>query len=318
MRTSFVATAGLCLCPAFLQAQGNVFGNSAPTKPPIELTWLQVASPPLTPNPRSIPPSQVDLRACLKKVVTPDSVAVPSDVYVNMMVWVNVGRVGGWDRLPQAPTRSDTLRARVINIDCGILSPLAFVLQTGSTFFRLDAVAFDRGSGVFMINAKGLEPALLLPGTCEGCSARIVSSVAVADNVRKADALARANTELRASARRLAFEDEQRQSTALAEAAARLRAAADAEAEKRERAETAKAEKERAAKIRAKGWPAAITKAVISRHIQFGMSREQVRLSWGEPDDIHRTVIPGRVSEQWVYGRQYVYFTDGAVSAWQD
>lgn len=48
------------------------------------------------------------------------------------------------------------------------------------------------------------------------------------------------------------------------------------------------------------------------------MTREQVRFSWGEPDDINRTVIPGRVSEQWVYGSQYVYFTNGAVSAWQD
>jgi hypothetical protein len=161
-----------------------------------------------------------------------------------------------------------------------------------------------------------------LDGTCDGCATRISSSILFADSVRKADSVGREQARLQAAARRSAYEDELRRAAVHADSvgreAARLGESLDAQAEKQQRAENAKAEERRAANIRAKHWPDAITKAVIARRIRFGMSHEQVRLSWGEPDDIHRTVIPGLVSEQWIYGSQYVYFTNGAVSGWQD
>jgi hypothetical protein len=321
---SIVCTAA-CLLVGTAGGQGSVFGNSTPAKPPIESTWLQVVSPPLTPNPRSIAPRERDLHPCEKKIATPDSVAIGSYAYTSVMVWVDVDQIGYWKPLPTAPTHADTLRARVINIDCGLLSPLALVLQSGSKFFRLDVGAFDRPntfvpsmSSVFVMGNTSLEPALLLDETCEGCVSRVVSSVPFVDSVRKAAESAR----LEAAAKRSAREDEQRRAAAAMEAAARpaelLREKAAAEDVKRQRAEDDRAERERASKIRAKGWAASTTKAVIARQIKFGMSREQVRMSWGEPDDIHRTVIPGQVSEQWIYGRQYVYFTNGTVTAWQD
>jgi hypothetical protein len=324
-RQLLIACSALCLFVGTAGAQGNVFGNSAPAKPPIESTWLQVVSPPLTPNARSIAPRERDLHPCEKKIATPDSLAVASYAYLSVMVWVDVDQVGYWKLLPKAPTRADTLRARVINIDCGLFSPVGLVLQSGSKFFRLDVGALDKPrefvpsmSSVFVMGNTSLEPAALVDATCEGCVSRIVSSVPFVDSVRKAAESAR----LEAAAQRSAREDEQRRAAAAMEAAARpaalLRERAAAEIEKLQRAEDDKAERKRASTIRAKGWPASITKAVIARQIKFGMSREQVRMSWGEPDDINRTVIPGHVSEQWIYGSQYVYFTNGAVTAWQD
>jgi hypothetical protein len=261
--------------------------------------------------------------------VAPDSIAVTSEAHSRVLVWVDVDHIGGWKPLRKVPTLADTLRAKVINVDCGLLSPLALVLQSGSRFFRLDAAAFDNPpdivpnlSRVFLIGKTSLEPAMLVSETCGGCPTRIVSSVPFVDSVRKADESARESARLEAAAKRSGHEDLQRRAAAAAESAARpaglLRQAAAEEAEKKERAETAKAGKQRAARVRAKGWPASITKAVIARQIKFGMSREQVRMSWGDPEDIHRTVIPGHVSEQWIYGRQYVYFTNGTVSGWQD
>ena len=35
-------------------------------------------------------------------------------------------------------------------------------------------------------------------------------------------------------------------------------------------------------------------------------------MSWGKPTDINRTVVRGRIHEQWVYsGGSYLYFDDG-------
>lgn len=51
-----------------------------------------------------------------------------------------------------------------------------------------------------------------------------------------------------------------------------------------------------------------------------GMSPRQVRLAWGEPDRVNRTVRNTGVSEQWVYRRgrgpaQYVHFEDRKVTS---
>ena len=54
-------------------------------------------------------------------------------------------------------------------------------------------------------------------------------------------------------------------------------------------------------------------------YIKRGMTKQQAKLSWGEPNQIHRTVFSGGVHEQWVYNNnQYLYFENGILTAWQD
>ncbi len=53
-------------------------------------------------------------------------------------------------------------------------------------------------------------------------------------------------------------------------------------------------------------------------YIKRGMTKQQARLSWGDPDEIHRTVFSGGIHEQWVYGNNYLYFENGILTAWQD
>lgn len=52
----------------------------------------------------------------------------------------------------------------------------------------------------------------------------------------------------------------------------------------------------------------------------LGMTREEVEASlWGKPDKINRSVSQYSEREQWVYGRgQYLYFTDGILTSFQD
>ena len=40
--------------------------------------------------------------------------------------------------------------------------------------------------------------------------------------------------------------------------------------------------------------------------------------SWGQPDDINRSVGSWGVHEQWVYGDEYLYFENGKLTSWQD
>lgn len=65
-------------------------------------------------------------------------------------------------------------------------------------------------------------------------------------------------------------------------------------------------------------WNPAIIEAIRSRNIKLGMTPEQVRLSWGNPERINRTVAANTVLEQWIYGRQYLYIENGKVRSFQD
>lgn len=52
--------------------------------------------------------------------------------------------------------------------------------------------------------------------------------------------------------------------------------------------------------------------------IIVGMTAQQVRQAWGEPDSINRTQSGAGTSEQWVYGLgYYVYLENGRVTAIQ-
>lgn len=58
---------------------------------------------------------------------------------------------------------------------------------------------------------------------------------------------------------------------------------------------------------------------IEAHKIWIGMSAEMTRESWGEPEDINRTVTGYSVSEQWVYeGEVYLYFEDGILNTWQE
>lgn len=52
--------------------------------------------------------------------------------------------------------------------------------------------------------------------------------------------------------------------------------------------------------------------------VGMGMKAEHVRISWGEPDHINRTVTRHSVHEQWVYRFTYIYIEDGVVTGWQN
>ena len=62
--------------------------------------------------------------------------------------------------------------------------------------------------------------------------------------------------------------------------------------------------------------------AIARGRIAIGMPADLVRLVWGVPDDINRTVTARGTREQWVYGdigqRSYVYLDDGEVTAIQN
>lgn len=74
---------------------------------------------------------------------------------------------------------------------------------------------------------------------------------------------------------------------------------------------------ERIAAIKKKKWPQNIKKVVLQKKIQRGMNTEQVRFSWGDPDDINEFVNRFGKQEQWVYGGSYLYFDNGILSSWQ-
>ena len=47
---------------------------------------------------------------------------------------------------------------------------------------------------------------------------------------------------------------------------------------------------------------------ILQGKVKIGMTKEMCKLSWGEPNDINRTISSGRNSEQWVYDENYLYF----------
>jgi hypothetical protein len=65
-------------------------------------------------------------------------------------------------------------------------------------------------------------------------------------------------------------------------------------------------------------WSASTWKLIEEGKVKIGMSREQVRLSWGEPKDINSTITRRGTSEQWVYSGNYLYFENGKLTTIQD
>jgi hypothetical protein len=78
------------------------------------------------------------------------------------------------------------------------------------------------------------------------------------------------------------------------------------------------AEGKRIANIRAKKWPANIEKAIIDNKILLGMTDEQVRMAWGKPETINRSVGSWGIHEQWAYGSTYLYFENELLKNYQE
>lgn len=70
--------------------------------------------------------------------------------------------------------------------------------------------------------------------------------------------------------------------------------------------------------INSKKWSKRFKKLVLEKKIAIGMTTEMARLSWGEPNDINRTVSTYGTREQWVYSGNYLYFKNGKLTSWQD
>lgn len=60
------------------------------------------------------------------------------------------------------------------------------------------------------------------------------------------------------------------------------------------------------------------TEKILQHKIWIGMTREMLISSWGNPNDINRTVGSFGVHEQFVYGSTYVYVENGKLTSWQD
>jgi hypothetical protein len=108
--------------------------------------------------------------------------------------------------------------------------------------------------------------------------------------------------------------------------AARAQAALDRAADERrdslkaiqDKKDAAKAKADWIASIKAKGWSARATTAVLAHTIFIGMTAEQALASWGKPSTNNKTVTASHVHEQWVYGSgQYLYIDNGVLTSFQ-
>jgi len=57
---------------------------------------------------------------------------------------------------------------------------------------------------------------------------------------------------------------------------------------------------------------------ILKGSICIGMTKDEVKASWGEPDDINRTITRWGVEEQWIYGNTYLYFENNKLTTIQE
>ena len=60
------------------------------------------------------------------------------------------------------------------------------------------------------------------------------------------------------------------------------------------------------------------TKLILEGHVRIGMTKAMCRESWGNPDDINKTVGSWGTHEQWVYDNSYLYFEGDKLTAIQN
>lgn len=69
-----------------------------------------------------------------------------------------------------------------------------------------------------------------------------------------------------------------------------------------------------------KSYGSGITNKILNKEIWIGMTKKMTIESWGEPNDINKTVGDWGVHEQWIYSNIgfYLYFENGKLTSWQD
>jgi hypothetical protein len=66
-------------------------------------------------------------------------------------------------------------------------------------------------------------------------------------------------------------------------------------------------------------WPMEIKNLIFDGKVRLEMTSDQVRASWGEPNDINRSVGSWGVREQWVYrNRYYLHFENDILKSWSE
>jgi hypothetical protein len=60
-----------------------------------------------------------------------------------------------------------------------------------------------------------------------------------------------------------------------------------------------------------------IWNSILQGKIAIGMTKEMCILSWGKSEKINRTITAEKISEQWVYSNNYLYFEDDILKAIQ-
>lgn len=60
-----------------------------------------------------------------------------------------------------------------------------------------------------------------------------------------------------------------------------------------------------------------IWEIICQSKIKIGMTENDLKLSWGEPEKINETVVSGVVHRQYVYADQYVYVENGKIKSFQ-
>lgn len=67
-------------------------------------------------------------------------------------------------------------------------------------------------------------------------------------------------------------------------------------------------------------WPENVWKSIEEEKVFIGMTKEQAIFSWGKPQSVNNTIVPGGKSEQWVYGDTgpFIYFENGKLTSIQN
>lgn len=96
--------------------------------------------------------------------------------------------------------------------------------------------------------------------------------------------------------------------------------------QKREAGDVARAEEAAAAVARRReayiaansALPAGVVAHVRAGQVAVGMTADDARAAWGEPQEVNRTRTEAATREQWVYRGAYLYMLEGYVEAVQD
>lgn len=64
-------------------------------------------------------------------------------------------------------------------------------------------------------------------------------------------------------------------------------------------------------------WKEKVWNAIERESVFVGMTKEQVKISWGEPENINKTIATYGTREQWVYSSNYLYFEENKLTSIQ-